>query len=88
MPKRGRDASVQSVLVLGTRGLKARHRHVMRDLLRLLPHGVPGSKIDTSEDGLLGAVSACEDADCSTAVLFDARAYPLARLLLRILDNV
>ena len=68
--KRGRQ---HSVLVLGTRGLKARHRHLMRDLLRLLPHGVPGSKLDTSEDGLAGVVSACEDADCSAALLLDAR---------------
>lgn len=62
-----------SVLVLGTRGLKARHRHLMRDVLRLLPHGVPGSKLDTEDNSLLGAVSACEDANCGTALLFDAR---------------
>ena len=33
MPKRGRESSM---LVLGTRGLKARQRHLMRDMLRLL----------------------------------------------------
>ena len=65
-------AEPSSVLVLGTRGLKARHRHLQRDLLRLLPHGQPGSKLDTSA-GLGAVVTACEDADCSSALLLDAR---------------
>ena len=62
-----------SVLVLGTRGLKARHRHLMRDCLRLLPHGKPGLKLDAFEAGLGEVVTACEDANCNTALLFDAR---------------
>lgn len=78
MPKRNRAAaasssnSVERVLVLGTRGLKARHRHLQRDLLRLLPHGRPGSKLNT-QDGLSAVVDACEDADCASALLLDAR---------------
>ena len=62
-----------SVLVLGTRGLKARHRHLMQDILRLLPHGRPGAKLDAQESGLRGVVSACEEANCSSALLLDAR---------------
>ena len=74
MPKqRARASRASSVLVLGTRGLKARHRHLMRDLLRMLPHGIPGSKLDTEDNSLAGVVGACEDADCNTAMLFDAR---------------
>ena len=69
----GRAATPPSVLVLGTRGLKARHRHLMRDVLRLLPHGVPGSKLDVEDNQLKGVNGACEDANCSSALLFDAR---------------
>ena len=69
----GASSPSSSVLVLGTRGLKARHRHLMRDTLRLLPHGKPGLKLDAFEAGLSPVVSACEDADCNTALLFDAR---------------
>ena len=64
---------MSSVLVIGTRGIKARSRHLMRDLQRLLPHSVLGSKLDTEEDGIAGVAGACEDADCATALLFDAR---------------
>ena len=66
-------AAPASVLVLGTRGLKARHRHLMQDILRLLPHGQAGAKLDAQESGLRGVVSACEEADCSSALLLDAR---------------
>lgn len=68
-----KPATHASTLVLGTRGLKARHRHLMRDLLRLLPHGLAGSKHDTCDNSLAGVASACEDADCSAALLLDAR---------------
>lgn len=69
----GRTTSPSSVLLLGTRGIKARHRHLLRDLLRLLPHARPGTKLDTEEHGLRAVVSACEDADCDSALLLDAR---------------
>lgn len=59
-------------LLLGTRGLKARHRHLMRDLQRIMPHAQPGSKLG-AEDGPSAVVQLCEDADCSSAVLLDAR---------------
>jgi ribosome biogenesis protein BRX1 len=64
------DAS--STLILGTRGLRARHRHLLRDLLRLMPHGKAGTKLDV-ENGLKAVVRMCEDADCGAALLFDAR---------------
>lgn len=64
--------SWRSCLVLGTRGIKARHRHLLRDLLRLLPHAKQGSKLDP-EDGLDAVVELCEDRLCGSALLLDAR---------------
>ena len=60
-------------LVASTRGIRARHRHLMRDLTRLLPHGLPHSKVDTDEAGLGGMAALCEENDCSTSLLLDAR---------------
>jgi len=59
-------------LLLCTRGVKARHRHLLRDLLQLLPHGKLGSKLPTDE-GLGGVLELCEDGGCGTALLLDAR---------------
>lgn len=66
-------ATSSSTLVLGTRGLRARHRHLLRDLLRLMPHGKVGSKLSVDDDGLEGVVPLCEDANCDRALLLDAR---------------
>ena len=44
----------------------------MRDLLRLMPHGKSGAKLNV-EDGLGSVVRLCEDADCAMALLLDAR---------------
>lgn len=66
----GKAAS--STLVLGTRGLRVRHRHLLRDLQRLMPHARTGAKLD-AETGLRSVVHLCEDADCGAALLLDAR---------------
>lgn len=65
-------AANSSTLILGTRGLRARHRHLLRDFLRLMPHGRTGGKLGV-DAGLEGVVPLCEDADCSMALLLDAR---------------
>ena len=64
--------SWRSCLILGTRGIKARHRHLLRDLLRLLPHAEQGSKVDP-EDGLGAVLKLCEDRLCGSTILLDAR---------------
>ena len=67
---------------MATRGIKTRHRHLMRDLLRVLPHGKRGSKIATNgEQGLGELLQLCEESDCSEALLLDAR-DPAGRLYL------
>ena len=62
----------ERTLLLCTRGVKARHRHLLRDLLQLLPHGKLGSKLPT-DDGLSGVLELCEDGGCGSALLLDAR---------------
>ena len=49
----------ERTLLLCTRGVKARHRHLLRDLLQLLPHGKLGSKLPTDE-GLSGVLEVRE----------------------------
>ena len=55
MVRRAKSDADSRCLLLGTRGLKARHRHLLRDLLQLLPHGKLGSKLPTDE-GLSGVL--------------------------------
>jgi ribosome biogenesis protein BRX1 len=38
------------VLMLSSRGITERQRHLMTDLLKLLPHSVKESKLDTKEE--------------------------------------
>ena len=61
-----------SVLLVSTRGIKARYRHLQRDLLRLLPHSKAGAKVST-EDGLDGVRQLCEEGECGAALLLDTR---------------
>ena len=61
-----------SVLLVSTRGIKARYRHLQRDLLRLLPHSKAGAKVST-EDGLDGVRTLCEESECDAALLLDTR---------------
>ncbi|KAL1527215.1 hypothetical protein AB1Y20_015893 [Prymnesium parvum] len=61
-----------STLVLSTRGIKARDRHLQRDLLRLLPHAKLGHKLG-GEQQLSAVPAAAEEAGCDTALLLDAR---------------
>lgn len=67
-----RSSSSSSTLILGTRGVRAHHRHLMRDLLRLMPHGRSAGKI-SAEGGLQEAVQLSEEANCQSALLLDAR---------------
>lgn len=66
-------SSRSGCLIASTRGIRARHRHLLRDLTRLLPHSKPHSKVDTDEAGLDGMPALCEDNGCSTSLLLDAR---------------
>ena len=71
-PSGGAAERFERTLLLCTRGVKARHRHLLHDLLQLLPHGKLGSKLPT-EDGLSGVLELCENGGCGSSLLLDAR---------------
>mmetsp|Transcript_36255 Transcript_36255/g.144969 ORF Transcript_36255/g.144969 Transcript_36255/m.144969 type:complete len:280 (-) Transcript_36255:1986-2825(-) len=62
------------VLVLSTRGVTARFRHLMEDLRKLLPHGKKESKLDT-KDRLSSANEICELRNCNWCLLFECRKH-------------
>lgn len=60
------------VLFLSTRGVTTRFRHLMQDLLLILPHAKKESKIDT-KDRLEVATEVAELRSCDTILLFESR---------------
>lgn len=62
----------ERVLVLCTRGTAARYRHLMLDLVQLLPHCKKESKLDVKRDFKIVADIA-EIKSCTSAVLFECR---------------
>lgn len=40
----------ERVLVFGTRGISYQHRHLMKDVIKLLPHSKPASKMERKEN--------------------------------------
>ena len=64
----------ERVLVLCTRGTAARYRHLMLDLVQLLPHCKKESKLDVKRDFRIVADIA-EIKSCTSAVLFECRKF-------------
>mmetsp|Transcript_15222 Transcript_15222/g.26580 ORF Transcript_15222/g.26580 Transcript_15222/m.26580 type:complete len:395 (-) Transcript_15222:148-1332(-) len=60
------------VLVFGTRGIVARHRHLMEDIRLLLPHSKKEPKLD-AKDRLSMANEVAELRNCDTVLLFEGR---------------
>ncbi|WIA21278.1 hypothetical protein OEZ85_000511 [Tetradesmus obliquus] len=62
----------EKVLVLGTRGITYRSRHLMSDFISLLPHSKKDVKLDTKSDrGVINEVA--EEKGCSSVLFFEAR---------------
>mmetsp|Transcript_23272 Transcript_23272/g.64615 ORF Transcript_23272/g.64615 Transcript_23272/m.64615 type:complete len:298 (+) Transcript_23272:181-1074(+) len=62
----------EKVLVLSTRGITHRHRHLMLDLCQLIPHGKKDSKLDTKTDRQV--INEVADlSGCSSCLFFEAR---------------
>jgi ribosome biogenesis protein BRX1 len=62
----------QKTLVLSSRGITHRYRHLMMDLLALLPHARKDSKLDTKQK--LYVINEIADMkDCSNCVFFEVR---------------
>ena len=64
----------ERVLVLCTRGTAARYRHLMLDLVQLLPHCKKESKLDVKRDFKIVADIA-EIKSCTSAILFECRKF-------------
>lgn len=60
------------VLILSTRGVTTRFRHLMEDLLKILPHAKKESKLD-SKDRLQVATEIAELRNCDLVMLFESR---------------
>lgn len=62
----------QRVLVISSRGITQRHRHLMNDLSGLLPHSKRDAKLDSKHQlPLLNEL--CDLANCNNALFFEAR---------------
>ena len=70
----GGKVTSERVLVLCTRGTAARYRHLMLDLVQLLPHCKKESKLDVKRDFRIVADIA-EIKSCTSAVLFECRKF-------------
>ena len=62
----------QRVLILSSRGITHRHRHLLNDLYSLLPHGRKESKIDTKTK-LYQLNELAELYNCNNILFFEAR---------------
>lgn len=62
----------EKVLMLSSRGIPPRHRHLMLDLLQLIPGGKRDSKLDTKSDRAV-INEAAELKGCTSALFFEAR---------------
>lgn len=62
----------QRVLVFATRGINHRHRHLMEDLRKLMPHHRPEYKMERTKN-LQVVNEMCEMKNCNKAILFEGR---------------
>ncbi|KAL3278885.1 hypothetical protein HHI36_016405 [Cryptolaemus montrouzieri] len=71
-PKKAKWVNKQRVMVLATRGINHRHRHLMEDLKKLMPHHKPETKMERSKT--LSVINEmCEMKNCSKVMLFEGR---------------
>lgn len=62
----------EKVLILSSRGITFRYRHLMTDLIALVPHSKKDSKLDTkNERGVLNEVADLKN--CSSVLFFEVR---------------
>jgi ribosome biogenesis protein BRX1 len=58
----------QKVLILGSRGITHRHRHLLTDIRRLLPHSKKENKVETKER--ISVINELADLNCCNNVIF------------------
>ncbi|KAI0483987.1 Brix-domain-containing protein [Xylariaceae sp. FL0804] len=71
-PANGVRKNKQRVLLLSSRGVTYRHRHLLMDLAALLPHGRKDAKFD-SKNHLFQLNELCELYNCNNCIFFEAR---------------
>lgn len=59
-------------MVFATRGISHRHRHLMEDIKKLMPHHKPESKMERSKN-LFVVNEMCEMKNCNKAMMFEGR---------------
>lgn len=82
--KKRRWINKQRVLVFASRGISFTDRHLMKNLLDMLPHSRPGTKMER-KDTLTVVNEICEMKNCNKCILFEGR---LRRDLYMWLTNV
>ncbi|EKD16197.1 uncharacterized protein L3040_009564 [Drepanopeziza brunnea f. sp. 'multigermtubi'] len=71
-PVNGIKKNKQRVLILSSRGITSRHRHLLNDLASLLPHGRKDAKLDTKSK-LYQLNELAELYNCNNVFFFEAR---------------
>jgi ribosome biogenesis protein BRX1 len=72
----GRYHNKQRCLVLCSRGVTARYRHLLEDLRTLIPHHKKESKLEAGKDGIRQAVNdICELRGCNTVLFLECRKH-------------
>jgi ribosome biogenesis protein BRX1 len=70
----GRYHNKQRCLVLASRGVTARYRHLLEDLRTLMPHHKKEPKLEAGKDGIAQAVNdICELRGCNTVLFLECR---------------
>ncbi|XP_012281012.1 ribosome biogenesis protein BRX1 homolog [Orussus abietinus] len=72
IPRKDKWVNKQRVLVLGSRGISHRDRHLMNDIKTLMPHHRPENKMERSKT-LQVLNEICEMKNCNKALLFEGR---------------
>jgi ribosome biogenesis protein BRX1 len=77
----GKYRNKQRCLVLCSRGVTARYRHLLEDIRTLLPHHKKESKLDPGSDGMGQAVNDIADMrSCNTVLFLECRKHADAYL--------
>ncbi|KAK9813457.1 hypothetical protein WJX73_010685 [Symbiochloris irregularis] len=69
-----RQRTKEKVLILATRGITFRHRHLLLDLVQLLPHCKKDAKMDTKSDRAV-VNEVADIKGCNNVLFFEARKH-------------
>ncbi|XP_050531932.1 ribosome biogenesis protein BRX1 homolog [Daktulosphaira vitifoliae] len=72
IPKKVKWINKERILVFATRGISFQHRHLMKDVIKMLPHSKPANKMERKEN-LFVINEMCKMANCNKCILFDGR---------------